>query len=522
MSEDPEADRAERESIAVEIAESSGPGSRSLLGAAFLGTSATLIVGVFGVFRTKVLALELEPSGLGLYGQILTLLTAMTAASGLGLGLGTTRVVAECRTRGDREGLKKALEVSVAVPLALSAGLALLLMGSAWLVAPLLLDDGRALLIVFTALALPLVAMQGPLLHALQGFRDVAGVQGANLTFGVTLTAASITGAVLFGLDGAVLALAVGNLGYAGALAWRFRGHLRSSRIALALRAGLRRERLREPVVRGMLAIGFASLFVGVGSNLADLAVRTVLLREDGAAPAGNFTALQLISVQLFGVIVGSITFLSFTSITEAHASDDRAGVRRVLDDSLRLALLLVLPVIVVLGLFREDVVRLFLSAGFGDAADLLPLQLVGDSLRTVAYVLGVALVPVGLTRLWVGIAALAVCAYLGVALLLVPALGLEGAVAAYVIEWGVAAVLTVAVLLRRGFLAPGAMTLRAAGAGVVAAVLIARPEPAWPLAALLSAAFAGALLIVCTGKEERVALWSRVRGILRRPRGSG
>lgn len=517
MSADREADRAQSESVALETAESSVLGSRTLLGAALLGSTATLIVGVLGVLRTKVVAVELDPSGVGLYGQILTLLTAMTAASGLGLGLGTTRVVAECRTRGDREGLKRALEVSVAVPLAISTALGLVLMASAGALAPLLLDEERSLLIVFAALALPLVAMQGPLLHALQGYRDVAGVQGANVTFGVTLTVASIAGAVLFGLDGAVLALALGNLGYAGALAWRFRGHLRSSRITLALRAGLRLKRLKEPVIRGMIAIGFASLFVGLASGLADLAVRTLVLREDGAASAGNFTALQLISVQLFGVIVGSVTFLSFTSITEAHAAGDRAGVRRVLDDSARLALLLALPVIVALGLFREEVVRLFLSSDFGPAADLLPRQLAGDVLRTIAYVLGAALVPAGLTRLWVWIAVLTVLGYLGTAAALVPPFGLEGAVNAYMIEWGVAAVLTVAVLLRRGLLAPSAMTLRTVGAGVVAAAIVAAPEPAVPVAALVSVAFACAVLLLCTGREERLALWNRVRGLLRR-----
>lgn len=517
MSDDPELERAQRESIALETAERGVTGSRTLLGAALLGSTATLIVGVLGVFRTKVVAVELEPSGLGLYGQILTLLTAMTAASGLGLGLGTTRVVAECRTRNDTEGLKRALEVSVAVPLAISTALAVILVASSGLVAPLLLDDGRTLLIVFAALAVPLVAMQGPLLHALQGFRDVAGVQGANVSFGVVLTATSIAGAVLFGLDGAVLALTLANLAYAAALAWRFRGHVRSSRIALALGAGLRLQRLREPVIRGMLAIGFASLFVGIASGLADLGVRTLVLREDGASPAGNFTALQLISLQLFGVIVGSVTFLSFTSITEAHASGDVAGVRRVLDDSARLALLLVLPAIVVLGLFREDVIRVFLSTEFGPAADLLPRQLVGDALRTLAYVLGAALVPVGMTRQWVWVAALSVVGYLGAAAVLVPAFGLEGAVDAYVIQWAVAAVLAIAVLLRRGLLAPAALTWRTLAAGVVAAALVGRPEPPWPVAALASLAFAGAVLMLCTGREERLALRNRVRGILRR-----
>ncbi len=508
---------AEQEAEALEIAGSGAAGSNSLLGAAVLGSTATVIVGVLGVARTKVLAVGLEPSGLGLYGQILTLLTALSAASGLGLGLGTTRVVAECRARGDRAGLKTALEVSFALPLAVASVLALLIAASSGVLAPLLLDDDRALLIVLAALAVPIVALQGPLVHALQGFRDVAGVQGSNVFFGVTLTLASVAGVVVAGLEGAVLALAVGNLAYAAALGWRLRALVRRAGVGLALRAGLRPERLRQPIVRAMLGIGFASLFVGVASTVGELAVRTFVLKEDGAAAAGIFQALQLISVQLLGVIVASVVFLSFTAITEAHTAGDRARVRSTIDDTLRLTLLLVLPVLVTLVLFREDVIRLFLSAGFGEAADLLPRQLAGDALRTVAWVGGAALVPLGLTRSWVAVTLLAVAGYVGTAAVLVPAHGLDGAVAAYVVEWGVAMVLTAAVLVRSGFLALSALTLRTLAGVVVLAGVLAAPEPAAPLAALAVVAFTTALAAVGTARDERAALLARARRLLGR-----
>jgi O-antigen/teichoic acid export membrane protein len=510
-------EQAEQESIALETVGGGSFGSNSLLGAAMLGMGATLIVGVLGVVRTKVLAVGLEPSGLGLYGQILTLLTALSAASGLGLGLGTTRVVAECRARGDREGLKAALEVSFALPLALGVLLGIALAASSGLVAPLLLDDERALLIVFAALAVPIVALQGPLVHALQGFRDVAGAQGSNIFFGVTLTLASAVGVVAAGLDGAVLGLAAGNLAYGAALAWRLRGLVRDAGVALALRAGLRRERLREPAIRTMLGIGFASVLVGVASWVGELAVRTFILKQEGAAAAGIFQALQLISVQLLGVIVASIVFLSFTAITEARAAGDRELVRQTIDNTLRLALLLVVPVLLLLGLFRDEVIRVFLSTGFADAADLLPRQLVGDALRTVAWVLGAALVPLGLTRIWAVVTALTVTAYVVVAAALVPAHGLDGAVAAYMFEWAVAAILTVAVLVRRGIFAPSPLTARALAVTAVAIGVLLLPGSTGPVAAAATVALVGLLGAVSTTSEERTALLARIRGFLGR-----
>jgi O-antigen/teichoic acid export membrane protein len=517
MTEPGDSEQAERESAALEAAAPGSPGSNSLLGAAILGMGATVIVGLLGVARTKVLAVELEPAGLGLYGQMLTLLTALSAASGLGLGLGTTRVVAESRARDDREGLRAALEVSFALPLAFGAVLGLLFAGASGALASLLLDDDRALLVVFAALAVPLVALQGPLVHALQGFRDVAGAQGSNVFFGVVFTLASVAGVLIAGLDGAVLALATSNVIYAGALAWRLRRLLRRAGITLALRAGLRLSRLRRPAIKTMLAIGFVSAFVGVSAWVGELAVRTFLLKQESADAAGIFQALLLISVQLLGVIVVSIVFLSFTAITEAHAVGDRPLVRRTVDDALRLALLLVIPAVLLLALLRDEVIPVLLSSGFDEAAGLLPRQLAGDLLRTVAWVLGAALVPLGLTRVWAAVAVLTVAAYVGTAAALVPSHGLDGAVLAYIVEWAVAAGVGLAVLVRNGLFAPSAPTIRVLAIGAIAAGVLFIPGSAWAAATLATVALIAALAILGTTREERVALAARIRGVLRR-----
>jgi antigen flippase len=507
-----------QEAEVVEIAGSGSVGSSSLLGAALLGSGAMVIVALLGVGRTKVLAVGLGPDGLGLYGQILALLTALSAASGLGLGLGATRVVAVARARGDKRQLRSALEVSFALPLAVATVLALGIAALSGLLAPLLLDDDRALLIVFAALVVPVVALQGPLVHALQGFRDVAGAQGSNVFFGLTLTVASVAGVAVAGLEGAVIALAVGNFAYAGVLAWRLRGLLRRVGVRLKLRAGMRLDRLRQPQTQAMLGIGFASLIVGVASTVGEIVVRTFVLKGEGAAAAGIFQALQLISVQVLGVIVASVVFLSFTAISEAHAADDRDRARRTIDDTLRLALLLLLPILFTLWLFREEAIRLLLSAGFAEAADLLPRQLVGDTLRTVAFAIGAAMVPLEMTRAWLAIALATVVGYVGAAAWLVPAHGLDGAVVAYIVEWGIAVALTLGLLVRRGFFAPSVLTLRTVAWGLVAAVLLAVLSPGFLPALLAVVAFSCVLLAVGTGADERAALLTRVRGVLRRP----
>ncbi len=503
---------AEAEAEAVEVTEALGTGAQSLLAAAMLGSVGTLTVAAFGVARTKILAVEIEPAGLGRYGQVLTLLAALSAASGLGLGLGTTRVVAECRARRDRQGLGRALEVSFAVPLLIATLLAAALACGSGLLAPVLFDDDSWWLLVLAALAVPFVTLQGPLIHALQGFRDVTGTQIANVFFGIALTVTSAIGVLVAGLSGAIVALAAGNLAYAAALAWRMRSQLGAVGVRLRLRAGLSRSRLREPLIRGMLAIGFASVGVGIAATISELAVRTFVLQGDGADAAGNFQALQLISVQVVGVIVVSVVFLTFTAITESHARGETERTRRSLDDALRLSLLLTLPVIFALILLRTQFTSLFLSSQFTDVVDLLPRQLTGDALRTIAWVLAGAFVPLGMTRQWAVVVVLAVAVYIASAAVLVPAHGLSGSVDAYVIEWGTAAVASVTILWRRGLLVLGPMTVRVLLLTLLVPAAGALSEPAIPVALALLALVSIILLLLGTAADERQALVLKVR----------
>ena len=130
---------AEAEAEAVEVTEALGTGAQSLLTAAMLGSVGTLTVAAFGVARTKILAVEIEPGGSASTAKLMTLLAALSAASGLGMGLGTTRTVAERRARGDKAP-RSVLEVSFALPWP-SRRCSLRSSGLSGVLAPLLFDD---------------------------------------------------------------------------------------------------------------------------------------------------------------------------------------------------------------------------------------------------------------------------------------------------------------------------------------------------------------------------------------------
>ena len=491
--------------------------SRTLVGATVVGATGAVVAALLGLVRAKVLALELDPGGLGLYGQIFTLLMALSALTGLGLGLGTTKYVAAARARGDRRQLQLALNISLGIPIAVALLIAVAIAASSTGLAPLLLDNDRVFLILIAALAVPFVAMQGPIIHALQGFRDVAGVQIASVVFAVALTGLTALGALVAGLDGAVVAFLLSAVVYAGVLYARLVRLAGPAGVVLRVREGLSWGAVRDPAMRNMLAIGFASLTVGVAAGVGEIGVRTLVLQTFDDAAAGIYQALSMLSNQFIGVLAAAVAFFSFTTVSESEAVEDRALSARRTDDAVRLGLLLTLPLVVVVALLREQLVPLLLSSAFEPMVRELPYALAGDTLRVIAWIAGASLVPLGLTRQWVGVSVAQVLVFVGIGAWLVPTHGVRGAMIAYLVMWGFAAPATGYFLWRAQTLAVSARTLLVLGLTPGLLVLAFLGPTGVAPAVGLGTGAAALLLFVGTKRDERRALLAQLRALFRR-----
>jgi Na+-driven multidrug efflux pump len=94
------------------------------------------------------------------------------------------------------------------------------------------------------------------------------------------------------------------------------------------------------------------------------------------------------------------------------------------------------------LWLGRRPAVHLVFSSGFDAVVDLLPLQLLGDVLKTAAWILSMALVGTLRTRWFITVLCAYALVFCGMSWQLVPALGTAGA------QWGYVAAATLQGLL--------------------------------------------------------------------------
>jgi O-antigen/teichoic acid export membrane protein len=457
------------------------PAARGLARAGVIGIVGAAVAGILGWVRAKGLALTLDPAGLGVYGQVWAFVIYASGFASLGIGVGTTALIAAHRQRRERLEIASVARASLAAPAAVGFAVAAVTLALATVLAPLVLDKDEPWLIALAALSIPFATIQLPLQHVLQGFEDVVGQNVVYVVYGAVFTVAAVAGAYVGGVYGAAAGLAIGNAALAVLYLVRTRSLLARAHAPLS---DARRE---LGSLRALLRIGAASLVITVAYGAADLGVRTTLIHTHGSRVAGYWFALLTISIQFIGSLAGALSYFTAPLAARAHREDDRGDTQHLLDDSLRIAIAVIVPVLALLVAARQQLAGILFTDEFDPIARWLPLQATADAIRTVGWVLGVALVPLGLTRAWLVIGVGASVVYAAVGALFAAKWGLGGASAAWLVAWTASTAATVAVVAAGRFWHPslrvlggllltaaalGAATLYPGAIGVVAALV--------------------------------------------------
>lgn len=488
-------------------------GLRRLATAGAIGVLGAFGTALFGWLRTKGLAVALGPAGLGLYGQLWSFVLYAGQIAGLGIGVGATALIASEYERGDRQGLALASSLTLVLP-ALGGAIALVItLLTAPFLSHLFLNSTDVVLFGLAAISIPFAAVQTPMQHVIQGLEDVVGQTVTYLIYGAGFTAFAVAGAFIGDVEGAAIGLTLGNVLLAVLYVFRSRQLLDRAGTAVNLSALRLREAVRSESGRTLLRVGAGSLAIAVAFGAADLGVRTVLLRTSGDTTAGYWHALLLLSVQFVAVLAAALSWLTAPLTARLGQRGDREAISKVIDDSLRLVCLVVLPLLALICALRDPVVKALFSSEFSRISDQIPAQLTGDAMRSIGWTLGVALIPLGYTTAWVliGVSVSVIFGVLGG--VLASQNGLNGAVTAWVVMWGVSLLATAVVVVREGHWRP---TIRSAIGMVAGGSAIAGASFApGTLGVIVTLVIFAAMIPATTLPSERRA----VMGLLRAKR---
>lgn len=383
---------------------------------------------LIGLVRTKLVAVLLGPSGVGLVGLYQATTGLVATVSGLGIGQSGVREVAEAQGSGDAsrvartvKTLRRACWFTGVLGWLLTAALAYPL--SQWTFG----SGERAVAVAFLGCSLLFTAISGGQTALLQGIRrigDLARINVLSTALGTVVAVALYAWLGERGIVPVLIATAVLQL----ACSWWFARRVAVAPVALSWAA-------TAASARRLLGLGLAFSWAALLAALVGLAVRALIVRDLGLDANGIYQAAWGLSGAFAGFVLGAMGTDFYPRLTAAVGNHPEAN--RLVNEQTEVGVLLALPGLIGTLVFAPWVMQIFYSAKFVSGAELLPWFVLGIFGRVVSFPMGYVLLAKGASGWFALSETIASGLLLALSLVLLRTHGLVGTAYAFAILYG-------------------------------------------------------------------------------------
>jgi O-antigen/teichoic acid export membrane protein len=460
---------------------------------------AAAIALAFGLLRTKVTAVAVGPHGLGIVSQLNNVALVLGAVSVLGVPLFGARALARARAQQDREAERAVTRFILAAPLLCAALLVLVALlfrrqlGVA-VVGSTSYELGMLLALLSVPFNIGFTALQ-----TLQQGRDAAPRFNRTVVVAALVNLVVVVPLVLIGgFRGAELAMLVTSVVLFAVAAHAAPGDIR--------RISLRGLRLGSPE-RALLRAGVASVVLGTLLLSVETALRSRLGHLHGFAAVGFYQPASLLSTQLFLQFDLGITLFLTTKLSASFALKDDRAIRSSISSALRLGLLVGTPLMLLCVGGRSMIITTLFTGRFHGGQQATALQMGGEFLRMISFVLGTVLISAGRVRAWFAVNLLPLLLQLGAGWILLPHMGVDALPVSFVLAYGLTTVTIMLVTARLPMLTPNRRETRmiVAFAGVLAVAIASAAVASTALLDVGICAAGIAIPLFCSTQAERL-----------------
>lgn len=395
-------------------------------------TAVATAIRLLASFATnKVVAVVAGPGGMALLGQVHNCMGILQGLSGGLFGTAAVKYTAEWKDEPDRLNPFLGLTFTLCLWLSIAIGMAISL-GCAWLSRLLLNDVGYWWVFVCVGLSAPLLSANHLMLSVLNGLGEIRRLTAVNIAQSVLGLGVSVGLPLLFGVNGAMAAVALSSAVAFGILAPRIRQSV-WSRVQV-IRFAEQRENLAR-LGRFALMAGVS----GVCAPLAQVLVRECLIDRCSVTQAGYWQALMRLSGAYLAFFTSTLSVYFLPRFSALGSDRIMVELRR------GYAVLLPLLLLLFAGIWglRGKLVPLLFTSEFGPIRDLLAYQLVGDFLKISSWIIAYLMLAKARVWLYIGSELFFSSLYVGLALLLVGSDGSGGTrgalfawIAVYAVYW--------------------------------------------------------------------------------------
>jgi len=361
---------------------------RRILKTTSITGGASVINILIGLLRTKVLALMLGPSGVGMVGLYTGLMNTATTIATMGVGTTGTRQIAEAIGKDDAIALalvKRSMfwgililaSTGALVVWSLREILAVRVLGS---IEHTQMVSWLALGVAFSVAS----ASQGAMI---QGMRRIGEMAKLSVYGSILNTALGIS--ILWQWGSEFLWAFI----LAGPLFNFLLGYFYVSKLPKTKAIDVDLKRITNQW-RIFLRLGLPFMATGLMQTAVQLWIRVSVSDQLGIEAVGHFQAAWTISMQYIGFVLGAMGTDYYPRLTSVI--HDKIAASQLVNEQTEVALLLSAPIFIALIGLAPWVIHLLYSSDFTPAIEILRWQILGDVLKVVSWPMGFIILAAG------------------------------------------------------------------------------------------------------------------------------
>jgi PST family polysaccharide transporter len=381
------------------------------------GSSAVNIV--VGVVRNKAMALLLGPAGVGLIGLYTSVQELTFSLAGMGIQSSGVRQIAEAVGSDDVHRVARTARVLKRVAVVLGVMGALVLAAFAAPISQLTFGTrSNAAGVALLGLAVLCRLVSAGQSALIQGMRRISDLASQNVLAAVLGTSVAIALVWVF-REGGIVPSLIGVWAAMLFSSWYF-----SRRIQIAPGSVTLSDVWHESAALLKLGTAFmSSAFLTMG---AAYVIRIIVLRSQGMEGAGLYQSAWSIGGLYVGFILQAMGADFYPRLTAVHR--DNVECTRLVNEQAQISLLLAGPGVMATLTLAPLVLSLFYSAQFAGAVVLLRWICLGMMMRVVAWPMGFIVLAKGAQQIYFFTEIAAAVVHVGLAWLLIPIVGINGA----------------------------------------------------------------------------------------------
>lgn len=330
---------------------------------------------VLGIVRSKLTAVFLGTTGIGVIGLLQSVIDLSRAATGLGLDTGATKNIATIDTSNRVEVEKTLYMVNAWYLITALLGAVFCIVFAEALSIWAFETDAYTLHIAGLSIAVFLITVTAGITSSLQGLRKIPYMALVSSIGSFLNLLVMIPIYYYWRIDGIVPMYIVTSL-VTFIVGSYFYKRIGFKPIKIPSRECIQRG-------KGMLVLGLFLVLAGILSTVSLFLVRAYLNREAGLEAVGLFQAAWIITALIWGIVIRSTNAEFFPKL--CAIVEKKEATKRFVNEQTYIVLLIISPITIALVTYGEYVLNILYTSDFVSAASTLRWHLLGAFFKMAA-----------------------------------------------------------------------------------------------------------------------------------------